>query len=129
MLKRLLLHLEVTSCFQAMLYNSSNACIIRWLTNASSLAHIGNLQTLQVLHLSLTLLPGNHQKQLANSASCSSWIYQINHLTGQMPRTLGGWTSPQTHQKATSLKHIFPISFNLEILDLPYSSLKLASPL
>ncbi|CAL9167894.1 unnamed protein product [Musa hybrid cultivar] len=80
----------------------------------------------------MTLLPGNHQKQLANSTSCSSWIYQINHLAGQMPRTLrglcsftdlrlnsnnfngeladvvDGWTSPQTHQKATSLKHTFP---------------------
>ncbi|CAL9167895.1 unnamed protein product, partial [Musa hybrid cultivar] len=41
----------------------------------------------------MTLLPGNHQKQLANSTSCSSWIYQINHLAGQMPRTLGGLCS------------------------------------
>ncbi|CAL9129020.1 unnamed protein product [Musa textilis] len=60
-LKSLLLHLEVTSCFQ----NSSNACIIRWLTNASSLAHIGNLQSLQVLHLSQ------------------------NSVTGQLPETIG----------------------------------------
>lgn len=37
----------------------------------------------------ITLLPGNYQKQLANSTSCSSWIYQINHLSGQMPRSLG----------------------------------------
>ena len=41
----------------------------------------------------ITLLPGNYQKQLANSTSCSSWIYQINHLSGQMPRTLGGLCS------------------------------------
>ncbi|CAL9167901.1 unnamed protein product [Musa hybrid cultivar] len=92
MLKSLLLHHEVASCFQ----NSSNACILRWLTNASSLAHIGNLRSLQFYICLVTLLPGNYQKQLANSISCSSWIYQINHLSGQMPRTLG-WTSPQTH--------------------------------
>ncbi|CAL9088932.1 unnamed protein product [Musa acuminata var. zebrina] len=61
MLKSLLLHLEVASCFQ----NSSNACILRWLTNASSLAHIGNLQSLQVLHLSR------------------------NSITGQLPETIG----------------------------------------
>ncbi|CAL9167906.1 unnamed protein product [Musa hybrid cultivar] len=61
MLKSLLLQLEVASCFQ----NSSNACILRWLTNGSSLAHIGNLQSLQVLHLS------------------------HNSVTGQLPETNG----------------------------------------
>ncbi|CAL9042490.1 unnamed protein product [Musa banksii] len=61
MLKSFLLHLEVASCFQ----NSSNACILRWLTNASSLARIGNLQSLQVLHLSR------------------------NSVTGQLPETIG----------------------------------------
>ncbi|CAL9042502.1 unnamed protein product, partial [Musa banksii] len=72
---------------------------------------IGKLDLLQVLDISCNRLAGQMPRSLGCSCNLTDLRLNSNNFNGELTDVvddLSSWSSPQTHQKATSLKHTFP---------------------
>ncbi|CAL9088946.1 unnamed protein product [Musa acuminata var. zebrina] len=76
---------------------------------------IGKLDLLQVLDISCNHIAGHMPRTLGCSCNLTDLRLNSNNFNGELTDVVDGWTSPQTHQKATSLKHTFPGSHTWNI--------------